>query len=41
MPQIEKPDELQSIANQIRFFSMHDAFNNGNSRKESGGKFIG
>ncbi len=34
MPQIEKPDDLQSIANLIRFFCMHD-----NHRKESDGKF--
>ena len=34
MLQIEKPDDLQSIANLIRFFRMHD-----NRRKEADGKF--
>jgi hypothetical protein len=33
MPQIEKPDDLQSIANLIRL-RMHD-----NRQKEDGGKF--
>jgi hypothetical protein len=41
MPQIEKPADLQSIANLIRFFCirMTIAFHDGNSRKEAGGKF--
>ena len=34
MSQNEKPDDLQSIANPIRFFCMHD-----NHRKKAGGKF--
>ena len=34
MSQIEKQDDLQLIADLIRFFCMHD-----NHRKEAGGKF--
>ena len=34
MPQIEKPDDLQSIANHPVFLRMHD-----DCRKEAGGKF--
>ena len=40
MPQIEKPDDLQSVANLIRFFAcMTISFHDGNSLKEAGGKF--
>jgi len=40
MPQIEKPDDLQLIANLIRFFCvcMTIAFQDGNSRKATVGK---
>ena len=40
MPQIEKPDDLQSVANLIRFFAcMTISFHDVNSQKEAGGKF--
>ena len=41
MPQIEKPDYLQSIANLIRFFCvcMTIAFQDENNPKQFGGKF--
>jgi hypothetical protein len=41
MPQIEKPDDLQSIANLIRFFCvcMTIAFHDENRQKQFGGTF--
>ena len=38
MLQIEKPDDLQSIANLIRFFCAYVTI--ANSRKEAGGKLL-